>query len=228
MNTSSLHVLPRAELAGVLSVQLKQDTKTDHQALEAVPALQRLMGDSLNLVEYAELMAVWYACWYPLEVALQAALQAGGSAAEWADLLPAPRRFALADDLRVLGAGLPQPLPLGHLGGMPEMTGYRWLGAAYVLKGAQLGNAVIAQRLHRQLGLSLGAGPCTGLGLGQGVAGASFFQFQRQDEPSLLSDWKRWCGKLDSLKVSGAQRALAVQAGQQTFQFLRQHLSVVT
>ena len=221
MDPTSLRLSPNAESLSTpletLSVRLKRETKRDHQALEVVPALQHLMGNSLTHAQYSQLMAMWYRCWHPLEEALEGITQrpvaSGTSISGWADLLPAPRRFALANDLKALG--VPHLDQRNLLDNLPDMSGCGWLSTAYVLKGAQLGNAVIAPHVHRQLGLDPRA------------PGAGFFRFHRQDESSTMPDWRRWCSKLDGIELSEPQRVLVVQGAQKTFQFLRRHLSVI-
>ena len=166
--------------------------------------MQTLMSATLTLEAYQRWMTAWARCWLPLEAAVQAHVPP-----EYPEVLvPAQRGHLLHADLQALGlsaASTAAPLAL------PELEGAQWLGAAYVLRGSQLGATVVAAHLDRHLQLS--------------GASASFFEAHSQDGASVASSFRGWCDTLNTLALDRAQRAFAVKAAQQSFQFLQRHFA---
>ena len=187
-----------------MSTYLRSATHAEHVALEAAPGMQTLMSTTLTLEDYRRWMTAWARCWLPLEAAVQAHVPPEYPAG----LIPAQHGHLLHADLQALGlsvASTTEPLAL------PEMNGAQWLGAAYLLRGSQLGATVVAAHLDRHLQLA--------------GAGASFFQARPQDGTSVASSFRDWCDTLNTLALDPAQRAFAVKAAQQSFQFLQRHFA---
>ena len=185
-----------------LSAHLRRATQAAHAALEAAPGMQALMSPTLTLDGYRRWVTTWARAWLPLEATVLSRLPPEYPS----ELIPAKRGHWLQADLRALGLSEAScTVPLG----VPAVSGARWLGAAYVLRGSQLGATVVAAHLDRYLQLS--------------GAGALFFQAHSMDGASVASSFRGWCDALDTLELDLAQRALAVETAQQFFQFLQRH-----
>ena len=129
----------------MLSEELKESTKTNHQLLEK--ALVAKMKAIRSEKEYAELLTLFYSYFGGLESRINEVIDG--------DLLPdnAQRRKtqALANDLEHLGFKSPERATGDDL---PQLnTHLQALGALYVIEGSTLGGKIISKMMQQQLGL---------------------------------------------------------------------------
>lgn len=194
-----------AALKRPLSAILREETRQAHLSLECTPAMRVLMDPCVTRDAYVAWLRNWAACWPAVELALEK----NAPASQARHLMPRMRHHLLADDLRALGVGsvTEQPAML-----VPDMSGDRWLGAAYVVKGSQMGSTVIASHLRARLGLT---GP-----------GVSYFEAPGTDKTlGPAKDWQAWCGRLDALAVTPLAAQSAVDAARTLFGFLERRFS---
>lgn len=97
---------------------------------------------------------------------------------------------------------------------VPVLDHHEWLGAAYVLKGAQLGSFIIATHLYRHLGIR--------------ENGATFFQNDIVDAGQLQSDWNQWREELDRIYLSDFDSSSVVVGAQKVFRYFSVHLDEAT
>ncbi len=138
-------------------------------------------------------------------------LISGTPEAQW----PARRSHLAEQDLTYLG--YPAPPTDRPLACLPDATGVRWYGLAYVMQGSALGGQVIAAHLQRLLGLQAGLGasffavhvPATA----ERMAGGRSHR-PRQD----WTTWTQWLDQqLDSQQPSTEE---AVSAAIATYDYL--------
>jgi heme oxygenase len=129
----------------MLSEQLKESTRTNHQILEKT--LVAKMKAIRSEKEYAELLTLFYGYFGGLESQIDDVLNKG--------LLPdnAQRRKtqALANDLKYLGFEAPTKATGNDLPALN--THLQALGALYVIEGSTLGGKIISKMMQQQLGL---------------------------------------------------------------------------
>ena len=182
-----------------------------HQRLESHPVAQQLMSGTLTPQQYAHVLSLWYQAWRPLEHLVVTHAPAEAPKAQW----PARRSHLAEQDLTYLG--YPAPPTDRPLAPLPDATGARWYGLAYVMQGSALGGQVIAAHLQRLLGLQAGLG-------------ASFFAVHvpatadhmaggRSHRPR--QDWTTWTQWLDQqLDSQQPSTEEAVSAAIATFDYL--------
>jgi len=135
----------------MLSDDLKAQTRPQHDAAEASPAMRAVMSDALTRSEYRDHLARLLGFYAPLEPAL-------GAVDGLRDWLPdLDQRLVkagwLADDLRAFDDG-----PMAPAGHAPPLTPASALGALYVVEGSTLGGRLIERHLHRTLGVTPASG----------------------------------------------------------------------
>jgi heme oxygenase len=171
---------------------LREATRPDHEAMEAVPALKRLMAPDLTATEYAAVLQHMYAFHSVLEPVIAVALRDHKALA----LVDGSRLSALAEDLAWFGmppvrSGVAVPV-LGSAAAA--------IGALYVVEGSGLGGRVIARHVQASLGVAPGRGGSFYGGLSADAARAR---------------WRAFCGVLaepggggdDGEAIAGAARA---------------------
>jgi len=176
---------------------LREATRADHERMEAVPALQRLMAPDLTVPEYAAVLLHMHAFHAAVEPAIAAALHGHRALC----LLDDSRLLALAEDLSWFGmqpvhAGLAVPV----LGSAPAA-----IGALYVVEGSGLGGRIIARHVQASLGVMPGSG-------------GSFYGGLSAD--AARERWRAFCGVLDALGGGPECGAVIAGAARATFRCL--------
>ena len=130
---------------------LRARTRPEHQSLEAVPALARLLTDRVTLNDYATVLRVLHTCHRALAPQILACLPASSPVRA---LLDGQRVAGMEDDLAWLGVPTLPDKPV-----LPVLATYSHaMGALYVLEGSNLGGRVIARHLSDRLHVHRGAG----------------------------------------------------------------------
>ena len=169
------------------------------------------MSGTLTPQQYAHVLSLWYQAWRPLEHLVATHAPAEAPKAQW----PARRSHLAEQDLTYLG--YPTPPNDRPLAPLPDATGARWYGVAYVMQGSALGGQVIAAHLQRLLGLQAGLG-------------ASFFAVHVPASAERMAggrshrprqDWTTWTQWLDQqLDCQQPSIEQAVSAANATFDYL--------
>ena len=177
----------------MLSAQLKEHTKTNHQLLE-----KKLVAQMKNIStkqDYAALLVLFYSFFGGLEVAM----------GKHPDLsfLPdyAQRRksVALANDLGELGAMLPAFATNQE---MPQIkNNLQTIGALYVMEGSTLGGQYIVKMIEKQLGTN-------------SSLGYSFFNGYGENTEAM---WQGFKNAIDGLALPFDEEAIVVEAANDTF-----------
>ena len=130
----------------MLTVQLKELTKTNHQSLEK--KMVTLMKNMSSKADYAKMLSLFYSFFGGLELAMS----------QHPDLsfLPdqAQRRksVSLANDLMQLNYPLPE---LAVAMALPEINNHlQTIGAMYVMEGSTLGGKFISKMISKQLDIT--------------------------------------------------------------------------
>ena len=128
---------------------LRAATHADHQRVDALPRMRRLLDPEVSTEDYAWVIARLHALHTVLTVSITRALDTYASEElRVEDLLP-----NLEADVEAL-SGAPTASP-GTRPAPNLETGAQALGAWYVLEGAALGGALIAKHLREHLSSSL-------------------------------------------------------------------------
>ncbi|QIB65452.1 biliverdin-producing heme oxygenase [Kineobactrum salinum] len=187
--------------------QLREQTRPAHLALEAQPALKRLLSSRLTNREYGHLLQSMLAFYHSLESELipaTAALLERYPAADYRYLARAP---LLASDCRALGhdsSGFTHSPIAFCLDGSAACL----LGVLYVIEGSTQGGRLIARHLSDTLGVGRNSG-------------ASFFNIGRRDNS--WAAFRRWLAQ--DLVYSYQNDVKHVVAGaNMTFSALHAHL----
>lgn len=126
-------------------LRLRTESRAEHEAIEHE---LDLMAPGLTRARYVARLERFYGFYAPLEARLEARGAFPGSESG-----PQPKTPLLVADLRALGAGPPDQLPLCTA--LPPLASpAEVLGCLYVLEGASLGGQVISRHLRRTLGIS--------------------------------------------------------------------------
>lgn len=126
-----------------LRERLRNETRAEHEAIEAVPLIGALSRPELTRDDYVLVLARFHGLHAPLEEALR---RIEGLREFLPDLEARMRTPALVEDLRALGfSGLPEPAPAPLPRDLSEA-----FGALYVLEGSTLGGQVIKNRLEER------------------------------------------------------------------------------
>lgn len=126
---------------------LRQATRHGHHAVDRHPLMRPLVDGSLTRESYGRILRGLLGVHQPLQQAFRACHHIPDLSA-FADL-PLERAALLAHDLETLGAP-PAQLP-AWAGGLPHSPA-QYVGMRYVLEGSVLGAAMLAPRIHAQLG----------------------------------------------------------------------------
>jgi heme oxygenase len=181
---------PASERTASAAAQLRAGTRTEHDAVERLPLMARLMRGQLDSGRYADVLQRHYAALRDWELT-----QAG-----WLMAMADPswryrwRLPALRQDLAALGMPVQAhdlPAPKLHLPVQDEAAAW---GMLYVVEGSALGGRIIAQGL-RQRAPSLSAA-------------LSYFDAGRDDARS----WRNFQRRLDAALPDARSRSRA-QAG---------------
>lgn len=177
----------------MLSVRLKEFTKTNHQLLEKKLVIQ--MKAMQTKQDYAALLGIFYSYFGGLELAMS----------KHPDLsfLPdyAQRRksSALANDLVVLDANLP---PLALANKLPHIENYlQTIGAMYVMEGSTLGGKFIAKMIQKQLNM-------------EEDTGLSFFKGYGEETENM---WQIFKTAIDQLKLKEEDNITVIESANDTF-----------
>lgn len=123
---------------------LRRATAAAHHALDHHPLMQRLTVSDLTREQYAESLAAMY----PAHVRIERLVHESRHHLE-SGLKLSARQTLLEADLIELGRPVP---PVSHLPLDPLEGRAAWWGWVYVLEGSRRGGAVIARRIHSNLG----------------------------------------------------------------------------
>ncbi|WP_432713310.1 biliverdin-producing heme oxygenase [Pedobacter sp.] len=127
----------------MLSEEIKENTKTNHQTLE-----KKMIGKMRSIEskdDYANFLAIFYSYFGGLELAINKHLDSS----VLPDYGQRRKTAALVDDLGALGHTLPT---LAVDGSLPEIENhYQALGALYVIEGSTLGGRIICKMLSKQM-----------------------------------------------------------------------------
>ena len=177
----------------MLSLKLKEKTKTNHQLLE-VKLLAQIKAIR-NTQDYAEILALFYSFFGGLE----ALMAQQDSAAFLPDNSQRRKAALLADDLLALGAKLPS-LATGNA--LPSMTNtLQTAGVLYVMEGSTLGGIHIAKMIRTKLDLAM-------------RPALSFFNgYSGQTERM----WKVFKECIDKLPLSVWEEEIVIKAANDTF-----------
>lgn len=177
----------------MLSIQLKELTKINHQLLEKKLVAQ--MKAINNIAAYSKLLELFYSFFGGLEVAM----------GKHPDLsfLPdqAERRksTALANDLKALGTTLPV-LATGIA--LPTIeNNLQTIGAMYVMEGSTLGGKFIAKMISKQLNM-------------EDAPGVSFFKGYGEATESM---WQKFKESIDALPITATEEAIVITSANNTF-----------
>ncbi|MDP3899377.1 MAG: biliverdin-producing heme oxygenase [Mesorhizobium sp.] len=125
-------------------MELRRQTRGEHEALDRHPAFAALMDGTLSLDGYRRLMLLFHGDYSALDAALEADCELFGLAA--AGFRYEARTGLLADDLAALGfddvaiSGNPAATELPRLGSRAALA-----GALYVFEGSLLGGAMLCR-----------------------------------------------------------------------------------
>ena len=127
----------------MLSEEIKEATKSNHQALEK--KLIAKIKAIRNKEDYGELLVIFYEFFGGLECILEERMELSNLP----DYLNRRKTSALADDLKHLGISL----PLFATGdALPQINNHsEALGVLYVIEGSTLGGPIINKMVSRQL-----------------------------------------------------------------------------
>ncbi len=133
--------------------QIRQETRGDHDALEAVGLSEKIVDGSLTPDEYRKLIKVHYL----VHRALEERLEQAGVGDLFPDLSYAERRKMplIRKDLAELGISEEELDELQPAGSGPEIgLPFGLLGCMYVMEGATLGGMVIVKALRKNENLA--------------------------------------------------------------------------
>ena len=196
MHTLAPSVAPLG-LADAVMAQLRAATRTHHQRIEQLLALDAPMP----LSRYAAILQGFQSLLTGLEAELREALPVGMHG--W--LAARSRLGFLAQDLAWLGRAVPPSLPGAGLRCLPQAGVPSAFGALYVIEGSALGGQVIVPRLQRDMGLEPGRG-------------ASYFHGFGDRTGSMWREFRQRAG--EAIGSGAMDRQQACRAAGQTFDAL--------
>lgn len=175
----------------MIADQIKNDTHTHHQALEAM--MIRQLKAMKSIADYTDVLEVFYSYFGGLEQQIKAQLHDGFAIDE--------RRKAgdLAADLTHYGAAIPS---LATEDDLPKIENHlQAIGALYVIEGSTLGGKYISQMISKQLEQA-------------DDAGLSFFNGYGENTMAMWSDFKTYMNKQAK---NEAEEAEIIAAANETF-----------
>ena len=179
-----------------LRVQLRAETRTQHERLHHHFSFERLIAQAISKPDYVILLKQLLGYHMALEVGLDCC-HGYGPAQDFSFAHKSPR---IIEDLKTLEPHFciarapmhtPRP-PIVH-------SYYDWLGVMYVREGAMLGGRLLAQKLDHLCGVA--------------PHGRTFFQGTRRD----LENWHVLCEALDGVS-SQVGRQQAIGSARATFE----------
>ena len=178
----------------MLSAQLKEQTKVNHQLLEKKLVAQ--MRSIQNKEDYSKLLNSFYSFFGGLEI-----LMSKHEVLSFlTDQSQRRKSSALANDLNHLDAHLPN---LATQESLPVITNYlQIIGVMYVMEGSTLGGKYIAKMIQSQLNSS----DCEGL---------SFFNSYGENTENM---WQIFKESIDGIHLNQTDSDTVVLAANDTFQ----------
>ena len=203
-------LLIRHECAGPMRARLRNATNDVHLRLHRLPPFAALVTGELTVSGYAALLGRMYGFHAPLERSLEAVFAAANGAPPY-HITPVARAnaFLLRTDLLDLGVSeaeadaLPQCETLPSLATMEQRA-----GCLYVIEGARLGGAAMANALDYLLG-------------SERRACRQFLSGQLDPDPM---PWPHFCRWLEAMAEHADQSAIIASA-RHTFEAMEQWLS---
>jgi heme oxygenase (biliverdin-IX-beta and delta-forming) len=147
----------------MLSGELKENTKTDHQQLEK--KMVACIRSVKTVKDYTNLLGLFYSYFGGLELSINQHLDT----TTLPDYATRRKTGALVNDMTAMGASIPA-LAIGDE--LPAITShFEALGALYVIEGSTLGGSIISKMMAQQLQLTGGTGLSFFNGYGDGTMG---------------------------------------------------------
>ena len=184
----------------VLLTQLRAATRSRHERLESLPAMQRIFTQDYTLLEYIKLLQMFLSICRPLEDSL---MQPGRTMA--VHLGYRPRSAELESDLGILKANIPaaeSPVPLFN-------SDAGEVGCLYVLEGSRHGGRVMAGHLSTTLDLTVDTG----------------LQFLTGADSDPEKSWKQFCCRAEAVCCTQPLVDEAVSGAAATFDCFYEYLA---
>jgi heme oxygenase (biliverdin-IX-beta and delta-forming) len=177
----------------MLSTQLKEQTKVNHQLLEKKMVAQ--IKSIRTKEDYAKLLSLFYSFFGGLEVAMD----------NYPDesFLPDQehrrKSMSLVNDIVELDGTLPA---IAEEKKLPKITSHlQTIGAMYVMEGSTLGGRQISKMISQQLNLPMNIG-------------LSFFEGYGDQTENMWNAFKR---AIDKMQLSPEEEAIIIDAANDTF-----------
>ena len=188
-----------------LRVQLRAETRTQHERLHHHFSFERLLAKAISAPDYVILLKQLLGYHSALEACLDGC-QAYGPARDAPFAHKSPRIIA---DLKIFEphfcvARAPMHAPRAPL----IHSYYDWLGVMYVREGAMLGGRLLAQKLDHLCGIA--------------PAGRTFFQGTRRD----IENWHVLCEALDRVSSKGGKQQ-AIGSAKATFELFESWMDLM-
>lgn len=182
------------------SNQLKTAIRPVHDALEATPIMRDLTSPNLTPHSFGRILHWWYRHWAALET-LEHQLRPANVNRR---LIPVHRANKALPGMRLLNVG-GNTLQSTQGAQPPGLAGNEgsWLGLTYLMRGSELGNAVLLKHLQQQFAATPAA------------EALSFFA-----PPETAVNWRTFKQTLDTRITQTRQLAPAITAAQTVFQWL--------
>lgn len=183
----------------MLQETLKQATSNQHDYLEQLMFVDKIMNGTLSVKEYKQILIANYLVHNSLEKLLFESLDL-----DLQNELQINKRFklpALAKDLQELNVDLPE-INLNEKNAAITQNSAAVLGAMYVLEGATLGGNVIVKKLKVNLNLQ------------EYNLGFNYYQVYGAD---LAANWKQFCQVLNT-KVAVDDYEISIQSALKVFE----------
>lgn len=180
-------------MSELLSEQLKQLTKRNHQQLEKllIPHLRSISTKE----EYVKLLQIFYGFFGALEKKIKQYI----SKEQLPDYTERRKTESIANDIKIMAGTIPEKAKEPEL---PEIKdNLQALGALYVIEGSTLGGKIISQMMVKQLNLP-------------DNKGVSFFSGYGSDTERMWNSFKKM---LDNQCKNSAEADLIIKAANDTF-----------
>ncbi|MEO8820787.1 MAG: biliverdin-producing heme oxygenase [Ginsengibacter sp.] len=180
-------------MSELLSEQLKQLTKRNHQQLEKL-LIPHLRSVSTNK-EYIQLLQIFYGFFGALEEKIKYYV----GKEQLPDFTERRKTESIANDIQIMGGTIPEKAKGTDL---PQIKNHlQALGALYVIEGSTLGGKIISQMMVKQLNLP-------------DNKGVSFFSGYGADTERMWNSFKKI---LDNQYKNSAEADLIVKTANDTF-----------
>lgn len=180
-----------------LCLQLRQQTKAEHDKTEALPLMGAVLGEHFSMDAYCSLLKRFFSFYQPLERELQHFLSHQTDAYPYQAKLPLLHR-----DLQFIARDEMAP----HIkeAVIPRIDQHEtFLGVLYVLEGSTLGGAMITNQLKKHLDVTQGA--------------QFFYPYQEKT----YKQWQHTRAYIDGFAMASAKKDLVVAAAKATFHAIR-------